>query len=68
MQASSRDEIKELLRKDVYASSGVWDVENVSLLTDLKPTYLPSSMRSVSTVLHCVVWCCREMMMFVGTY
>jgi hypothetical protein len=31
MQASSRDEIKEVLRKDVYANSGVWDVENVSL-------------------------------------
>ncbi|EAQ85734.1 hypothetical protein CHGG_06987 [Chaetomium globosum CBS 148.51] len=28
--ASSREEIREVLRKDVYASSGVWDVENVS--------------------------------------
>jgi uncharacterized protein YciI len=30
MRASSREEIKEVLRKDVYATSGVWDVENVS--------------------------------------
>lgn len=31
IQASSRDEIKEVLRRDVYAKSGVWDVENVGL-------------------------------------
>lgn len=30
VQAASREEIKEILRKDVYAKSGVWDVENVS--------------------------------------
>jgi len=30
IQASSREEIKEILRKDVYAKEGVWDVENVS--------------------------------------
>jgi hypothetical protein len=42
MLASSRDEIKELLRKDVYASSGVWDVENVSLFT-----YLPTACHSL---------------------
>jgi uncharacterized protein YciI len=30
IRASSREEIKELLRQDVYAKSGVWDVENVS--------------------------------------
>lgn len=35
--ASSRDEIKEILRRDVYASSGVWDVDNVSLLNPLPP-------------------------------
>ncbi|KAH6641769.1 hypothetical protein F5144DRAFT_600370 [Chaetomium tenue] len=29
--ASSREEIKEELRKDVYASSGVWDVENAQM-------------------------------------
>ncbi|AEO57079.1 hypothetical protein MYCTH_100127 [Thermothelomyces thermophilus ATCC 42464] len=28
--ASSREEIKEILRQDVYAKEGVWDVENVS--------------------------------------
>ncbi|KAK4040305.1 hypothetical protein C8A01DRAFT_35728 [Parachaetomium inaequale] len=31
MQAASRDEIKEVLRKDVYASTGVWDVENAQM-------------------------------------
>lgn len=31
VQAASREEIKEILRKDIYAKSGVWDVENVSL-------------------------------------
>lgn len=30
IEAASREEIKELLRKDIYAQSGVWDVENVS--------------------------------------
>lgn len=30
MLASSREEIKEYLRQDVYAKEGVWDVENVS--------------------------------------
>ncbi|KAJ4302401.1 hypothetical protein N0V88_002545 [Collariella sp. IMI 366227] len=29
--ASSREEIKELLRKDVYAKNGVWDVENAQI-------------------------------------
>ncbi|KAL2134098.1 hypothetical protein VTI74DRAFT_985 [Chaetomium olivicolor] len=29
--ASSREEIKEVLRKDVYAQSGVWDVENAQM-------------------------------------
>lgn len=43
MQASSRDEIKELLRKDVYASSGVWDVENVSLSRGLNRIPIPMS-------------------------
>ncbi|KAL2262460.1 hypothetical protein VTK26DRAFT_1244 [Humicola hyalothermophila] len=31
MQASSREEIKEILRKDVYAQAGVWDVENAQI-------------------------------------
>jgi uncharacterized protein YciI len=31
IQASSREEIKEVLRKDVYTSSGVWDVENAQM-------------------------------------
>ncbi|KAK4224403.1 hypothetical protein QBC38DRAFT_371066 [Podospora fimiseda] len=28
--ASSREEIKETLKNDIYAKEGVWDVENVS--------------------------------------
>lgn len=35
IQAASREEIKEVLRKDIYAESGVWDVENVSRLAPL---------------------------------
>ncbi|KAK4158560.1 hypothetical protein C8A00DRAFT_39271 [Chaetomidium leptoderma] len=31
IQASSRDEIKEVLRKDIYANTGVWDVENAQM-------------------------------------
>jgi uncharacterized protein YciI len=31
IQASSREEIKEVLRQDVYAKSGVWDVENAQM-------------------------------------
>ncbi|KAK4121330.1 hypothetical protein N657DRAFT_665613 [Parathielavia appendiculata] len=31
MLASSREEIKEVLRQDVYAKSGVWDVENAQM-------------------------------------
>lgn len=31
--ASSREEIIEMLKKDVYAESGVWDVEKVSLFS-----------------------------------
>ncbi|KAK4104533.1 hypothetical protein N658DRAFT_492632 [Parathielavia hyrcaniae] len=31
MLASSREEIKEVLRQDVYAQSGVWDVENTQM-------------------------------------
>lgn len=30
MEAASRDEVMAVLRQDVYAKSGVWDVENVS--------------------------------------
>lgn len=41
--AESRDEIKEILKKDVYATSGVWDVENVGFYSLLcspgYPTY-----------------------------
>ena len=33
VQATSREEIKEILRKDIYAQAGVWDVENVSYMT-----------------------------------
>ncbi|KAL2152698.1 hypothetical protein VTH82DRAFT_5882 [Thermothelomyces myriococcoides] len=29
--ASSREEIKEILRQDVYAKEGVWDVENAQI-------------------------------------
>lgn len=28
--ASSKEEVVEFLKKDVYAQNGVWDVENVS--------------------------------------
>ena len=35
MQAASREEVKEILRKDVYVASGVWDVENVSFAASL---------------------------------
>ncbi|AEO63604.1 2dfd283c-f207-4328-bbd7-303f58aaccb9 [Thermothielavioides terrestris] len=31
MLASSREEIKEVLRQDVYGKSGVWDVENAQM-------------------------------------
>ncbi|KAK4201463.1 hypothetical protein QBC40DRAFT_278261 [Triangularia verruculosa] len=31
ISASSREEIKELLRGDVYAKEGVWDVENAQM-------------------------------------
>ncbi len=37
MQAASREEVKEILRKDVYVASGVWDVENVSFVPSLCP-------------------------------
>ncbi len=30
MQAASREEVKEILRNDIYSAEGVWDVENVS--------------------------------------
>jgi hypothetical protein len=33
VQAASREEVKEILRRDIYAQSGVWDVENVSLIS-----------------------------------
>ncbi|GAB1315184.1 hypothetical protein MFIFM68171_05394 [Madurella fahalii] len=29
--AESREEIKEILKKDIYAKSGVWDVENAQM-------------------------------------
>jgi uncharacterized protein YciI len=32
IQASSREEVVEILKQDIYAKSGVWDVDNVSLL------------------------------------
>jgi hypothetical protein len=38
MQASTREEVIETLRQDIYTKSGVWDVENVSLLL---PSFLP---------------------------
>lgn len=45
MLASSREEIKEYLRQDVYAKEGVWDVENVSCppspLTVLRCPFYP---------------------------
>lgn len=28
--ASSKEEVMEILKKDIYAQSGVWDVEKVS--------------------------------------
>ncbi|KAH6627162.1 hypothetical protein B0J18DRAFT_465107 [Chaetomium sp. MPI-SDFR-AT-0129] len=31
IQAASREEIKEILRQDIYAKSGVWDVENAQI-------------------------------------
>ncbi|KAK4249091.1 hypothetical protein C7999DRAFT_13044 [Corynascus novoguineensis] len=31
IQASSREEIKEILRKDIYAKEGVWDIENAQM-------------------------------------
>ncbi|KAK0708792.1 hypothetical protein B0T21DRAFT_352825 [Apiosordaria backusii] len=31
ISASSREEIKEVLRNDVYAKEGVWDVENAQM-------------------------------------
>jgi uncharacterized protein YciI len=31
MVASSRDEVVNLLREDVYAKNGVWDVDNVQM-------------------------------------
>lgn len=30
IQASSREEVVEILKQDIYAKSGVWDVDNVS--------------------------------------
>ncbi|KAK4138928.1 hypothetical protein BT67DRAFT_27256 [Trichocladium antarcticum] len=33
--AATRDEVKEILRQDIYAAKGVWDVENVSLFLGL---------------------------------
>lgn len=30
--ASSKEEIIEILSKDIYATSGVWDLEKVSLI------------------------------------
>ena len=32
--AESKDEILSLLREDIYAKSGVWDVDNVSILPE----------------------------------
>ncbi|KAK4113480.1 hypothetical protein N656DRAFT_797349 [Canariomyces notabilis] len=31
VQAASREEVKEILRRDIYAQSGVWDVENTQM-------------------------------------
>jgi hypothetical protein len=31
VQAATREEVKEILSKDVYVSSGVWDVENAQI-------------------------------------
>ncbi|KXX81934.1 Protein YciI [Madurella mycetomatis] len=43
--AESRDEIKEILKKDIYATSGVWDVENVGFyFLLLSPDHLTSWM------------------------
>ncbi|KAJ1326416.1 hypothetical protein MN608_07863 [Microdochium nivale] len=32
IEAASRDEIVEMLKADIYASSGVWDVDNAQIL------------------------------------
>jgi uncharacterized protein len=31
MVASSQEECKEILRKDIYSTSGVWDVDNAQI-------------------------------------
>lgn len=40
MLADTRDEVVELLKNDIYSSSGVWDVEKVSwpLLASIFPS------------------------------
>lgn len=35
--AESKEEVLEILKKDVYAQTGVWDVENVSFSTSFLP-------------------------------
>lgn len=32
--AESKDEVLDILRRDIYTTSGVWDVEKVSLLKE----------------------------------
>jgi hypothetical protein len=30
-EATTKEEVVEILKKDIYAESGVWDIENVSV-------------------------------------
>ena len=62
LQAASREEVKEILRKDVYVASGVWDVENVSFAASLPSLGSGDSQRAVP---HSV---CRVWMLIQGMW
>lgn len=53
--AESEAEVRALLEKDVYATSGVWDMEKVQVIP-VSVFYLRSLMRLLLTI--CVVQVC----------
>ena len=50
VMAESEQEIRDTLSKDIYATSGVWDVANVSLTVCILSSYWGSGMGSSSGI------------------
>lgn len=48
-QASTKEEVMDIIKKDIYSESGVWDLEKVSLATYLYRKRANAVSRSKST-------------------